>query len=120
MTRRVMTVSLVMNCACGRLLCRTHGAGGRTELRSGEATDCPAPGQRPDESLDGPPVEYRLQSVEIDTPTGGATAVDEGVARLHMPMPFSYRGMSGIGRTQRRSRFVQREPVSGAASADVR
>ena len=36
MARRVMTVSLVMNCACGRLLCRTHGAGGRTELRSGE------------------------------------------------------------------------------------
>ena len=116
MARQLMTVSLMVNCTCGRLLCRIHGAGGRTELRSGGATDCPAPEQRPVEGPDGPPVEYRLQSVEKDTPTG----VDEGVARFHRPMPFSYRGMSGIGRTQRRSQLVQREPFSGTASADVR
>ena len=120
MVRRVMTVSLVMNCACGRLLCRTHGAGGRTELRSGEPTDCPAAGQRPVESPDGPPIEYRLQSVEIDTPTGAATAVDEGVARFHLPTPFSYRGKSVVGRTQRRSGLGQLELVSGTAPADVR
>lgn len=116
MARRLMTVSLMVNCACGRLLCRTHGTGGHTELRSGEWTDCPTPGQRPDESPDGPPMEHLLQSVEIGTPT----TVDEGVTRPHMPMPFSYSGMSGVGRIQRRSRLAQREPVIGTASADVR
>ena len=120
MARRVMTVSLMMNCACGRLLCRIHGAGGRTELRSGEGADCPAPGQQPVESPDGSPVEYRLQSVEIDTPTGAATTADGGVGRLHMPMPFSYRGMSAVGRIQRRNRIAQREPVRSTALADVR
>lgn len=116
MARRLMTVSLMVNCACGRLLCRTHGTGGHTELRSSECTDCPTPGQRPDESPDGSPMEHLLQSVEIGTPT----TVDEGVTRPHTPMPFSYSGVSRVGQTQRRSQLAQREPVIGTASAEVR